>query len=235
MRGTRTLKVVTWQVPSYCLLDSAIRYDLGGTSPIFRILLLVLGVTRVSLGPPTWDSVVQIIAAVILLVAPAVVFRGYARWHKKSQLEKLFTAESQSSQEARAFAHVTDASIEVQRVNLTLRMGVETYVEFIAIYFEGSGRLPVIQLLDDWHYERGKTPDAVKINWPPNVPHKAWYWNYSTTNHRFPDTRITIGMEYLATGYFDGSVVFDMTTTGGKAKRELPFSVRESSARLSDQ
>ncbi len=140
------------------------------------------------------------------------------------KLAQLFTPEYQPSQVATASRHETNASPDAQRVHVTLRLALDTHVEFVAIRFDGAGTLPRIGGLDDWQWEQGKPPGihaySVKTD-------GRWYWQYETPHHRFENSRITIGMDYLATDYFDGFLVFEMTAVDGKQTHKLPFHVRK--------
>ena len=185
------------------------------------IMLGMFAAYQIVLDPLTWDSIVA--TGLFLLGAlPWVLPRAFKAW----RLKKLFTLEYQPSQDASALQHRVDASHIQQRVPITIRMTLDCYVEFVALYFEGHGTLPVIQSLDDWQWGRGGRPPQVYPPYTvPNDPRGTWYWQYQSPHHRLKHARITIGIDYLATDYFDGHLVVRITTTGGARMHTLPFSV----------
>lgn len=177
---------------------------------------------ELTIAPISWDSAVAVILFIIAILPSAVPLAV-----RKYRMRALFWPEYQPSQVAHALEWATDAKSEQQRLQITLRLALETHVEFIAIRFEGAGTLPTIGGLDDWQWAgNGKAP-SISAYPVPGAGDGRWYWHYTTPNHRFRNARITIGMDYLATGYFDGNLVFEMTTSHGKKDQRLPFTVRK--------
>lgn len=178
-----------------------------------------------SIGSITWDSAVSIGIA-LLLVLPALGIWGT----KRARLRTLFSPEFQATQDTHATRHQVDVSGAPQRVQLTLRMALNTHVEFVTLLFVGSGTSPTITGLDDWQWGRGKYAPDIQPPYPlPDDPEGRWYWRYVSPNHRFKDSRITIGVDYLAKGHFDGVLEVRMTSVDGQRRQSLPFKVHERS------
>ncbi len=82
---------------------------------------------------PQWSfgDIVQVIVAGVLILAgiPTIISWSIKRYRKC----RLFKPEYQHSQTAIAFSHEIDAALKEQRVQITLRMALETHVEFVAI------------------------------------------------------------------------------------------------------
>lgn len=165
------------------------------------------------------------------IVAAAVVVGGlifgFVRWMIRTFREQvLFRAEYQHSEQLSVFTHEVDASSSLQRVQITLRMRMNTFVEFVALVFNGNGTLPEIKGLDDWVWGEGKMDSNIRTYPVPYAPQKGtWYWRYSSPQHRFRRSRITIGMNFLATDWFDGYLEFQMTSQDAPKIQRLPFKV----------
>jgi hypothetical protein len=176
---------------------------------------------------PQWsfgDIVQAVIAAIVVIAGVPTVLRWLV---KKQQKHSLFKPEYQHSQTSIAFNHEVEASQNSQYVQLTLRMSLDTHVEFISIRFEGQGTLPVIKDLDDWQWK--KKPYFLERYELPEDPMGRWYWRYDFPEHRLRKSRITIGMKFLATDYFDGHIVVSLTCVDGAKDHALPFKVRKRS------
>ena len=171
-----------------------------------------------------WGSWAAIIAAV---VAVGLVLVGFIRWIvRRFLIHRLFTPEYQPSEESKAATHTTYASNTTQRVHTTLRFGMDSHIEFVAVLFKGDGILPKIEGLDDWHYNnRGRPPNVIQPYPVPNTKDGRWYWYYQTPHHRRRKSRITIGIDYLATGFFNGRIAFEVTAAEGGKQGYLPFKV----------
>lgn len=196
------------------LLFSMLYYGMLGTNweaPTFVIALVSF---LILVGATTWQVAIGI-------------KRNRQRFLQETQQQQLFkpsyqqTDDSEPKYEYSALATTTE-----QRVHISLFPIIDTHVEFISILFEGKGIPPRITLLDDWHYDRGNVPDKIhKPYFVPKVGEGRWYWEYKTPFHRFPSSRITIGLEYIAAEYFNGYLAFEMTTTNGRARQRLPFTI----------
>ncbi len=92
--------------------------------------------------------------------------------------------------------------------------------------------MPVIKNLDDWQWGQGRIPEYVNRYELPNDPEGRWYWEYRTPRHRLKKARLTIGIDFLATDYFDGYLVFRLTCEDGSKKQRLPFKVRKRASLL---
>ncbi len=180
-------------------------------------------VTRLSIDPVTWDSVV---AVGLFLVAAAPPFSFWAI--KRMRLRTMFRPEYQPTEDTSTFSHTEEASKQPQRIPATLRLALNTHVEFISLEFEGHGTMPAITSLDDWQLGKGITGPRIKA-YPLRPAHPRWYWEYESPHHRLRNSRITIGVDYVATGYFVGHLVFRMTASDGVREQRLPFTIRQQS------
>jgi hypothetical protein len=170
-----------------------------------------------------WIFWTTIVSAAILVGGLIITTWKFA--NKSMGKRTLFTPMYQDSKDAIAFNHQTEASDKQQRVEVTLRMALETHVEFVAVLFRGEGTIPTIQSLDDWQYGIGNRPDYISISNPINDTESRFWWRYKTPEHRNKSSRITIGINYLATDYFNGHLEFQMTTIDGAKDHPLPFKV----------
>jgi hypothetical protein len=189
---------------------------------IYLLGVIALGVWamyQIVIDPITWDSAVAVILFLIVALPPFIFWLI-----KKHRKRTSFRPEYQLSQEVSVFKYETYASQKPQYTQLTLRMTFETYVEFVALLFDGQGTLPVINRLDDW--QRKHAPHYVEAYSLPNDPEGRWYWEYETPRHRFKKSRITIGINFLATDYFDGYLVIRLTCKDGSKEQRLPFKVK---------
>ena len=107
-------------------------------------------------------------------------------------------------------------------------MALETHVEFVAILFDGQGTAPVIKGLNDWQWK--SIPHYIDQYTLPDDLEGRWYWRYETPEHRLRRARITIGINFLATDWFDGYLVTRLTCVDGGKEQKLPFKVRKRAA-----
>ena len=196
-------------------------------TPFWRIMVLAAIISVLARTTLTdWGSWAAIIAAAVVV---SILFFGVLKWLvKQCRKHTLFKPAYQDSEIVIAFLHKVDASEKVQRVRVTLRMAFETHVEFVVILFGGKGTLPSIKGLDDyqWGQGSGAIPPWVFVNRLVGDPEDKWFWRYHMKpEHRDKSTRITIGIDFQATDYFDGYLEFQMRTIDASKVQRLPFQV----------
>lgn len=187
-------------------------------------MLRLWAVIQVTIDPISWDSAV---AVALFMLAGILVGPGWMPWMlKKWRLRALFSIGFQPSQDQREHEYRGEASTATQRVHLSLWMALNTHVEFVALHFEGTGVLPQIQALDDWQHEPGKRlPFVIEPYQAIGQDHKPWYWQFNPAWPRRKGSRVTIGIDFLSTGAFDGHLVCTLVTIDTDRTHRLPFAV----------
>jgi hypothetical protein len=188
-------------------------------------IICIYAVYQMTLNPLSWDSVVAISLATPFLIVGLVKLIQISVFSYKKH--SLFKPEYQHTQNTHDHEYTTDVSNDEQYVRTTLRMGPECNVEFVGILFEGIGTLPVITGVYDWQWGKGKIPPYV-LSYPlpkEEDPEGRWYWRYKTPEHRLKNTRITLGITFMATDHFTGHIIFGVNCKEGAKRQKLPFKV----------
>ncbi len=191
---------------------------------IWHIIIVVFGVyavMKLSIDPITWDSFVAV-GLFLIVIVPSIII-----WCKRRcERRVLFKPQYQLSDTGFALSHKVEASEDTQDVQLTLKMGMETHVEFIALLYDGQGTLPVIQTLYDWQRDKKGLPHFIHAE----PVKERFYWRYDFPEHRHKGSRITIGISYKATEYFKGCLVIQLSCTDGFKEQRLPFIIFKKSS-----
>jgi hypothetical protein len=122
-------------------------------------------------------------------------------------------------------AKIVVLSEKHQRLELVIFITIDTSIEFIALHFDGDRTVPIITGLDDWQLGIGKRPPYII---PPYcVPsfNNRWVWKYTSPHHIKRDSRITIGVDYLAPEPFVGYLYVEMGTLYRDQGSRLTFIV----------
>ena len=184
-------------------------------------------VYQISIDPITWDSVIAVILFLLAVSIPSI--KWLITRHRK---RTFFEPEYQHTQNTHDSTYTTTASDNEQNVQTSVVMAVECHVEFIGIVFEGKGTLPKITGLYDWQWKGEEVPPWIKAYSldEEKDPEGRWFWYYLTPFHRLKDSRITIGISYLATDYFEGHILYGLNCKEGKKRQYLPFNVKKRSS-----
>jgi hypothetical protein len=172
------------------------------------------------LQPASWDSIVAVILFLLAVSIPSISWAiGRYRKHTLFKLEN-------------TLPFVIEACQELQHLNLTLVMELETYLEFISFRFEGKGGRPIIQGLYDWQRGTNNIPTYAYVDHLENDEQGRWYWNFKTQWHRKRHTKITIGITYLATDSFEGHLVLGMGSKDEYKHNWFKFTVEKPRSKL---
>lgn len=185
----------------------------------WHIIIVALGVyavMQISIEPITWDSAVAVGLFLVATIPPLVIWVV-----KKNRKGRIFEPVYQLSDTGTAITHKAEATEDIQHFQLTLKMIMETHVEFVALMFDGQGTLPLIHKLYDWQRDKKDRPHYVNTE----KVKERFYWRYDFPEHRLKGSRITIGCEYKAKEYFEGYMIIQLTCTDGFKEQKLPFKI----------
>jgi len=155
-----------------------------------------------------WGSIWAIVAGVITL---GLVIWQIVMWridqHKKKIVFKLL---DMGFKPLTSIAETASIS-EIKRVEKVLYLKLDTHVELISVFFDGIGKRPEIKDLDDPFWEHHTKAEYIYLTSPPNFKDGRCEWHYRNPFHRTINSTISIGIDYLAIGRFDGHLIFEMT------------------------
>jgi len=192
---------------------------------IYRIILLAsLGV----ICGMAWTIIGTIASVIVLafLVDQFIFGGGAGKWlHKKIMLRKPFVIFSEPKPGSMEQSVVLPISRNKQCFNLTLKMGVESWVLFLAIQIVGQGVHPRITTLYNWEW--GIDKELIDIYPPYYVQGQdCWYWTYHSRHLRHKGSRITIGVECLAESQFNGEIEVALSAESWAGRIKLPLEVK---------
>ena len=177
--------------------------------------IFVLSIATIICGSTLTDA--GAIAAIIgATVAVVLITFGIGRWaYRKYKRSHPFRVKCEGIDNIKAKA-------EVQHLETTLFIDTELTIEFIQVKFDGDGIKPTIKRLYDWNLLDKDTPIRVYAH---PVQDGSWYWEYLLPFRRMAKSRITIGVEYIAGGAFNGSMEIKMISEVSSVII-IPFIVR---------
>ena len=170
-----------------------------------------------------WGVVIGSITLALVIVAAVVpVIRNIIH---KQQLKNSFDVYYEQEEDDTKDMITISASDAPQCLNTTLRMRTEVYVESISLQFIGNGKTPEIIDFYDWYH-------GINVQKDPNVyTHSVIdgtrYWNYIQPHRRPAESRIKIGVSFIAPDLFDGRLEFGFTAPGVRQRKSLPFKVEK--------
>ena len=205
------------------------------------MLWFSLGTLTIQEETRNWAIIAGVFSIIVVVLAGVQVYLAWAeRRHRQrvqrqqayeaTQLEalraELFTLEHQPTPDTSLQEVVCTPLPKGQIANLTIRMILETYVEFLSIRFEGTGDIPRITGLGDWEGIGGAAPPHVEVHLLVNG---RYFWRYNSPEHRLAGSRITIAVYYEAHEPFDGELVVGLTSRDGDKETSLLFRCYEES------
>jgi len=170
-----------------------------------------------------WGIIASIISAAILIAGTLyAVFRWGIR---KIQIKNPYDVYYEPEIDAIKHNMIVNASRDSKYLQVTLRVKTEVNVERVSLKFEGVGEIPQIKNLYDWNWGLGITDPSI-FTFP--VADGSWYWRYNSPIRRFRNSRIKIGIRYIAINSFSGELKIGFTAAPGESRyKSLLFEVRE--------
>ena len=170
-----------------------------------------------------WGTYASVISAVILI--GGLICTWIKCGYRRAKLHKPFDVSCGQKEDVTEKSCIVNASNNPQYLNVTLEINTEVYIDHISVEFRGNGKIPEIKKLYDWFHGVGEQKDTNVYT--HSVIDGTWYWRYIQSYRRPLKSHVKIGIEYLAPNSFDGNLMFGLTALGTRARKLLPFVVRE--------
>ena len=111
-------------------------------------------------------------------------------------------------------------------LQLTIRFKVTAHIRSIGLRFEKDGEyVNNVRIVDlnDWQRVDGGRP--ANINEPSEMKNGTWFWEYKEPHHRYPESRITIGIIYESSENIKGQLRVSINTVEVSKGVVIPFEV----------